>query len=102
MIDKIERNRQAIADACARHGVAQLDVFGSAVREDFRPDSSDIDFLVEFGPMGAYARVDAYFGMLDDLRRLLGTNVDLVMTGAVRNPFVARDIERTRRILYAA
>ncbi len=102
MIKQIEQNRQAIAEACARHGVLRLDVFGSAVREDFRPEASDIDFLVEFGPMGAYARVDAYFGMLDELRELLGTKIDLVMVGAVRNPYVARDIERTRRALYAA
>jgi len=98
----LDQNRQAIAEACASHGVARLDVFGSAVRDDFRPDASDIDLLVEFVPMETYARVEAYFGMLDDLRRLLGTKVDLVMVGAVRNPYIARDIERTRRTLYAA
>jgi hypothetical protein len=39
---------------------------------------------------------------LDDLRSLLGVEVDLVMVGAVKNVYIARDIERTRQVLYAA
>jgi predicted nucleotidyltransferase len=52
--------------------------------------------------MDPYARVDAYFGMLDELRALLGMEIDLVMAGAIKNPYIARDIERTRQMLYAA
>ena len=44
----------------------------------------------------------AYFDLLDDLRALLGVEVDLVMAGAVKNRYIARDIERTRQLLYAA
>ena len=40
--------------------------------------------------------------MLDDLRALLGVKVDLVMSGAVKNRYIARDIQRTKRMLYAA
>ena len=57
---------------------------------------------VEFEPMGSYARVDAYFGLLDELRQLLKRDVDLVMVGAVKNHYIARDIERTKQPLYAA
>lgn len=98
----LENKLGAIAEVCVRHGVVRLDAFGSALRDDFRPDESDLDLLVEFGAMEPYARVDAYFGMLEELRALLGLEVDLVMAGAVRNPYIARDIERTRRMLYAA
>ena len=98
----LENKLGAIAEVCARHGVVRLDAFGSALRDDFQPHESDLDLLVEFGPMEPYARVDAYFGMLEDLRALLGLEVDLVMAGAVKNPYIARDIERTRRMLYAA
>jgi len=98
----LEDNREAIAAACARHGVVRLDVFGSALRDDFRPGESDLDLLVEFAPMEPYARVEAYFGMLEELRALLGLEIDLVMAGAVKNPYIARDIERTRRMLFAA
>jgi predicted nucleotidyltransferase len=40
--------------------------------------------------------------MLDELRALLGMEIDLVMVGAVKNQYIARDIERTKRVLYAA
>ena len=102
MVDVLHDKQQAIAELCARHGVARLDVFGSALRDDFRPGESDIDFLVEFGPHEGYALVDAYFGLLDDLRALLGTEVDLVMADAVKNRYIAREIENTRQPLYAA
>ncbi|MDP9120516.1 MAG: nucleotidyltransferase domain-containing protein [Acidobacteriota bacterium] len=102
MLGILESKRERIAAACARHGVVRLDVFGSALRDDFRPEESDLDLLVELGPMDVYARVDAYFGMLDELRTLLGLNIDLVMTGAVKNRYVAQEIERTKQTLYAA
>jgi predicted nucleotidyltransferase len=79
-----------------------LHVFGSALNAEFRSDESDLDLLVEFVPMEPYARVDAYFGMLEELRALLNMKVDLVMAGAVKNPYIAREIERTKEVLYAA
>ena len=102
MTGVLENKRQAIAEVCRRHGVARLDAFGSALCDDFRPGESDVDLLVEFRPMEPYARVDAYFGMLEELRALLGLEIDLVMAGAVKNPYIARDIDRTKRMLYAA
>jgi hypothetical protein len=71
------------------------------VRGDFRPRDSDVDLLVEFGPMDPYARVDAYFDLLDDLRSILGGEVDLVMADAVKNRYIAADIKRTKQVLYA-
>jgi uncharacterized protein len=101
MIALLEGNREALARVCERHGVARLDAFGSALRDDFTPGESDVDLLVEFAPMAPYARVDAYFGMLEELRALLKTKVDLVMVGAVKNPYLAREINRTKQFLYA-
>jgi predicted nucleotidyltransferase len=48
--DKILRlPPEAIADFCRRHHIRKLSLFGSVLRDDFRPDS-DIDVLVEFEP----------------------------------------------------
>jgi predicted nucleotidyltransferase len=94
--------QQAIAALCARFGVVRLDVFGSALRDDFRPGESDVDLLVEFAPHEGYALVDAYFGLLDALRELLDGEVDLVMADAVTNRYMVREIERTKQLLYAA
>ncbi|MBT3343547.1 MAG: hypothetical protein HN712_20605 [Gemmatimonadetes bacterium] len=102
MTDLIESKRDAIAEACSRHAVSRLDIFGSALRDDFQPSESDVDLLVEFAPLEGYARVDAYFGLLEELRTILGGEVDLVMSSAVKNPYIAQDIEKTRQMLYAA
>jgi hypothetical protein len=45
--DKLEE----FAAACQRYGIERLFVFGSALRDDFKPGESDIDLLVEFGPL---------------------------------------------------
>jgi predicted nucleotidyltransferase len=102
MVTVLEDKQEAIAELCLRHGVARLFLFGSALRDDFRPGESDVDLLVEFGPMDPYAKAQAYFDMLDELRSLLGMDVDLVMAGAVKNRYIARDIERTKQMVYAA
>jgi predicted nucleotidyltransferase len=102
MVGVLESKREQIAAACARHGVLRLDAFGSAVRGDFCQGDSDVDLLVEFGPMDVYARVDAYFDLLDEFRGILGREVDLVMVDAVKNRYIAADIERTKQALYAA
>ncbi len=101
MVDVLKDKHLAITEACVRFGVARLDVFGSVLRDDYRPGKSDIDLLVEFEPNEGYALVEAYFGLLDELRALLG-EVDLIMADAVKNPYIARAIEREKQLLYAA
>ena len=102
MVAVLEDKRDDIAALCRKYGVLRLYVFGSVLSEDFRPGESDVDMLVEFGPMDGHTKAHAYFDMLDELRGLLGTEVDLVMAGAVKNRFISRDIERTKQMLYAA
>lgn len=102
MITMLENKRRSIAEICSRHKVKRLDVFGSALNDDFDPKKSDLDLLVEFIQMGSYERVDAYFGLTEDLSSLLGIKIDLVMVDAVKNPYIVRDINSTRQLLYAA
>ena len=49
MIPLIAEHTEQIAEICRQHHVKRLDVFGSAAVGDFKPDQSDIDFIVEFG-----------------------------------------------------
>ena len=75
----IEIPRDQLADFCRRHRIRKLSLFGSILRDDFRPDS-DIDVLVEFEP-------DARVGMMkladieNQLSDLLGHRVDLNTPG---------------------
>lgn len=102
MINVLENQKGAIAKLCRKYNVERLFAFGSAIRDDYRPGESDVDLLVEFAPIGGQAKFHAYFEMLDELQQLLGSKVDLVMGGAVRNEVIAREIEKTKRIIYAS
>jgi predicted nucleotidyltransferase len=102
MVAVLDSKREAIVAAAARYGVVCLYVFGSALRDDFRPGESDIDLLVEFKPMDPFALKDAYFGLLEELRQILDTPVDLVMADALKNRYIRADVDRTKQVLYAA
>jgi predicted nucleotidyltransferase len=102
MVTLLENHKEAIAELCRKYSVQRLFAFGSAIRDDFRPGESDIDLLVEFAPIGGHAKFHAYFEMLDELQRVLGNKVDLVMSGAVRNAIISKEIESTKRMIYAA
>ena len=59
MTAEIEQKREQLADLCRRHHVRRLALFGSALRDDFDPQHSDLDFVVEFGllPPGTYSDI---------------------------------------------
>jgi len=92
----------AIADACRQHQVLRMHLFGSALRDDFDPTRSDLDLLVEFQPIESGALVQSYFGLERQLASITGKPVDLVMADAVRNPYVRRDIEASKQLIYEA
>jgi predicted nucleotidyltransferase len=99
----VEDKQGLLPDLCRRYGVRRLELFGSGATADFDPNSSDLDFLVEFLPeqdLGPWLR--HYFALQDELARLFERRVDLVMAGAVKDPHFRRELERTRTLLYAA
>ena len=98
----LEAKRSEIADICRRRRVRRLEILGSAASGAFDAETSDLDFLVEFHPLGPGERADAYFGLLEDLQELFQRPVDLVMVRAISNPYFRRAIEQTRQVLYAA
>jgi predicted nucleotidyltransferase len=98
----IARHRTAITEACRKHRVRTLELFGSVATGRDRPGHSDFDFLVEFEPMPQGGYADAYFGLLESLSELLGRPVDLVVPSSIRSPYFRQSIEETRTPLYAA
>ena len=63
---------------------------------------SDLDLLVEFQSIDPGDLVQAYFGLERQLASITGQPVDLVMADAVRNPYVRRDIEASKQLIYEA
>ncbi len=98
----IEEKREALNRLCGRHHVQRLELFGSAADGSFDTQTSDLDFLVEFLALRPGEHFDAYFGLLKALQDLFQRPVDLVMTCAIKNPYLLRSVNRTRKVLYAA
>ena len=74
----ISIDQQEIAEFCRKHHIWRLSLFGSVLREDFRPDS-DVDVLVEFEP--EHVPGLAFFAMETELSEILGREVDLNTPG---------------------
>ena len=102
MAELIESKRSELGALCERHRVERLALFGSALRDDFDPDRSDLDLCVVFQPMPPNEHAESYFGLLEDLEALFARRVDLVEIGAVRNPYLRREIEAGQETVYAA
>ena len=73
-----------LAECCRRHHIRKLSLFGSVLRDDFRPDS-DVDVLVEFEP--GHVPGLAFFGMQEELSELLGRRGDLHTPGFLSRYF---------------
>ena len=102
MLDIIEDKRSEIEGICKRFHVSRLEIFGSALTENFLLESSDIDLLVEFKPLKAGEHADTYFGLLDAMNNLFGRHIDLVMKTAIKNPYFLQKIDQHKETLYAA
>jgi predicted nucleotidyltransferase len=87
---------------CRRFGVHRLDVFGSAATGSFDPATSDIDFIVEFEDERSPDMFERYFGLKESFEALFDRPVDLVMAGAMRNPYFIESANRSRRPVYAS
>jgi predicted nucleotidyltransferase len=102
MVTLIQNKRDAIVELCEKYGVVRLDVFGSVLRDDFCTARSDIDLLVDFSGREPYACWRKSTSICSTAWRGCSAKVDLVMAGAVKNPYIAADIEETKQLLYAA
>ena len=102
MIQLLRMRGGEIAEICRRFHVSRLDVFGSAAREHDFSERSDIDLLVEYEVGYTGPRFGDFLALKEELEALLGRKVDLVMAGAVRNPYVRANIERSRQPVHGA
>ena len=102
MIPLLEQHRSDLDRLCRKHLVRQLEVFGSAADGSFKPETSDLDFLVDYLPEAFHDPADAYFGLLFDLEDLFHRKIDLVMDRAIRNPYFRAGVDQSRQVIYAA
>jgi uncharacterized protein len=99
----VARHLTDIQALCREFGVQRMEIFGSAVTDEFDPERSDVDFIVtypegyDFGSWGG--RV---MELEEQLSIILQRDVDVVFNKPFRNRFFAREVERTRQDIYDA
>lgn len=88
-----------IGDLCRRYQVAELSLFGSAIRDGFRSES-DLDMLVLFEP-GVRIGFLKFAALQRELEALLGRRVDLVPKRGLK-PIIREEVLASARVLYAS
>ncbi len=96
----IEDKLEELHRLCECYKVKRLEVFGSVVNGKFDPETSDLDFLVEFQELEPGEHAEAYFGLVEGLESLFEREVDLVEASAIRNPYFLRSINKNRITLH--
>jgi len=96
---RIDIATDRIADFCRRNHIRKLSVFGSALRDDFGPDS-DIDVLVEFEPNAGVGYI-RLAGMEVELGETLGRKVDMNTPNGLHRRF-RDEVLAEAEVLYAA
>lgn len=93
----VEISADRLADFCCRWKIAELALFGSALRGELRKDS-DIDLLVSFERDAGWSLFD-HGRMQDELSEILGRKVDLVSRKGIER---SRNFVRRKAILESA
>ncbi len=91
--------RKKIAVFCERWGVTEFSLFGSVLRDDFRP-KSDIDVMLVIkpdAPIGLFEFVETQM----ELEKIFKRKVDLVEKAGIRNPYRRKEILNTAKVIYA-
>jgi predicted nucleotidyltransferase len=99
---QIDLPMDQIADFCRRWNITELALFGSVLRDDFRPDS-DVDMLVTFAPDADPAPDRPK--MREELEAVLGRSVDLTYRRVIErdpNYVIRKGILKSARVIYAA
>jgi predicted nucleotidyltransferase len=100
MIPLVHEKQEGIAAHCRRLNVRRLEIFGSAVNGNFNPETSDLDFLVEFENSNQPGIGRRYLDLADSLEALFDRKVDLVTVGSVKNPYFRANLEATKELVY--
>ena len=97
---RIPLDRERIAAFCRKWNLVEFALFGSVLRDDFRPDS-DVDVLIKFAP-DFKEDGGELLAMHEELVNMFGRDVDIVQMKSLTNPFRRHHILTTRQIIYAA
>jgi predicted nucleotidyltransferase len=94
-----ENNIKKIVALCKKHKVNKLFVFGSVLTPRFN-EKSDIDLVVDFNKDEVEDYFDNYFDFKYSLEELFGRDVDLLEEQTIRNPYLKKNVDTTKTLIY--
>ena len=95
----IENHIESLKKLCDIYNVDKMYLIGSALNSEFT-DKSDIDFLVKFKPIELSGYFENYMDFKDDLKNLLGREVDLLEEQTLKNPILRNSVNKTKELIY--
>ncbi|MDD2551864.1 MAG: nucleotidyltransferase domain-containing protein [Dysgonamonadaceae bacterium] len=95
----IDKNMDKIRRLCEQHYVSQLSVFGSILTDKYNKNS-DIDLLVNFSNIDLQNYADNYFSLKQALEEIFMRQVDLLEDKAIKNPYLRKSIDSSKRLIY--
>ena len=99
MIRLVTDNLREIRAACDEYDVDRLWVFGSAVRDDWNAEKSDVDFIAKFGE-SERSLFRQHMGLIGQLEDILGVPVHVVDSRSINRPDFRLEVERTKELLH--
>ena len=101
MFQEILLNHQELIAICQELSVKRLEIFGSALREDFDKQRSDIDFFYEL--KGNTNLLRRYLNLKSRLEKLFERKIDLIAEKHITNPFLKSSLANSpRKLVYEA
>lgn len=98
--DRLHVSLADIEAYCQRWQITEFALFGSVLRDDFRPDS-DVDVLITFAPSYRLT-LSSWLDMQEEIENLFGRKVDLTQKQLLKNPYSRAEILKTNRVIYAS
>lgn len=98
-MDLLEKHTENLKSLCVKFHVDKLYAFGSILNSNFN-QTSDIDFLVKFKKIELAQYFDNYINLKENLKKLLGRDIDLVEEQTLKNPILIKSINRNKALVY--
>ena len=96
----IKEKYHEFATLCRTYRVKKMYAFGSSITDHFDPIKSDIDLVVKLDIDDPADRGEALLSLWDNLEALFERRVDLLTEDSIRNPYLKKSIDRTKKLIY--
>lgn len=95
----IETLKENLPELCKKYQIAYVDAFGSVARSE-QNSESDIDLIIEFSEPRKKDISSRFFGFLHELEDTYNQKVDLLTEQSLKNPYLKKEIDKSRIRIY--